>query len=134
MSIQHDQVYRIDARKRSAVEEKDTQAEAAAKKGTGTGSGEANKRLATIAGAVVILFAAVWFFFLRGPSSSGFDVDHPTGFHFVCGKGHEFTKSEADLRDYQANHLGEPIKCPKCGDTHVRPADAGPRAAGRKTK
>jgi hypothetical protein len=136
MSIQRDQVYRIDTRKPATTQQAEADAEAAKNKSGGTGSsggGEASKRLAAIAGALVLLLAAVWFFLIRGPSTA-FNVDHPTGFHFVCGNGHEFTKSEADLRDYQANHLGEPIKCPTCGDTHVHQTDAAPRAAGRKTK
>jgi hypothetical protein len=126
MSIQRDQTYRIDTRKPQG----DEVAAAEGRTGRSSSGDDKRKPLALICGAI-LLVAAACFFLLRGPSSA-VDIDHPTGFHFVCGNGHAFTLTESDLRDYKANHLGEPIKCPKCGDTHVRQADAPPRAAGKK--
>jgi hypothetical protein len=84
------------------------------------------KPVLMIGGAVLLIGLVVWFAFGRGGSSAG-DAGEPNGFHFVCGKGHEFTLSVSDMREYKAKHLGEPIKCPTCGDTAVRPADQGVR-------
>jgi hypothetical protein len=92
-----------------------------------------DKRMALIGGGIVVLLGLVWFFWLRGPSTA-VGVDNPKGFRFVCENGHEFTLSESDLRDYKAHHLGEPIKCPNCGNTKVRSATAAPRAAGAGKK
>jgi hypothetical protein len=88
-----------------------------------------NKRIAFVGGVIIVLLGLVWFFLLRGPSTA-VGVDNPNGFRFVCENGHEFTLTESDLRDYKAHHLGEPIRCPKCGNTKVRQAENGPRATG----
>ena len=92
-----------------------------------------DKRNVLVGGAIVIVLGLVWFFLWRGPSTA-VGVDHPEGFKFVCENNHEFTLSESDLRDYKAHHLGEPIKCPKCGNTKVRSVTAAPRAAGAAGK
>jgi hypothetical protein len=85
------------------------------------------KRVALIAGVGIIgIFCLVKLF---GKTSS-VQLDHPDGFPFVCQNPschYEFTISVSEAEEIRTKHPGEPLKCPKCGQTNVLPAGAHAR-------
>jgi len=85
---------------------------------------ERQKKIAIFAGVLIVL--AFITYLLIGRGASGTAADHPEGFQFVCGKGHEFTLTMSDLAEHK-KHPADPIKCPKCGDTNTRQVSANER-------
>ena len=85
---------------------------------------ERQKKIAIFAGVLIVLAFVIYLMVGRG--ATGTEADHPEGFKFVCGNGHEFTLSMSDLVEHK-KHPADPIKCPKCGDTNTKQAGVNER-------
>ena len=93
-------------------------------------SKENPKRVALI-GAIALLLILGPCMLLR--PRSGEELDHPNGYSFVCQNPtcrNEFKMSVSQAASYRAKHPGEPISCPKCGQSNVVQAGSKPRPTG----
>ena len=82
--------------------------------------GQMNKNLVKgiVIGGVVLVAVLVWM--LYSPANN---ANFPNGTEWVCQNPtckNGFNLSINQLAQYNAEHRGEPIKCPKCGSPAVR--------------
>src|SRR3954453_9969507 len=75
-----------------------------------------------VAAAVVLVLCmgfAVWA--LVKPAAN--TPDAPAGLSYLCNAGHSFTMTMKQVSDYQRDHYGEKIACPKCGSKETQRAN-----------
>ena len=75
-------------------------------------------------GAVLVVLILLWAF--KG-SRAPADTATTEGSKFICQNPsckNEFRMTVAESREYLAAHPGEPLKCPKCGESNVLPEGA----------
>lgn len=79
-----------------------------------------NRKQVAVGGGIVLCLFVLWWNLFRHTSSEY--LEHPEGYEFICQNPtckNEFTISVSESQSIRKNHLGEPIKCPKCGQADV---------------
>jgi DNA-directed RNA polymerase subunit RPC12/RpoP len=75
------------------------------------------ERLIT-AGVVLVLLAVVGTFAWNWRPAN--NANRPDGVYYLCANqkcGHEWNMTMRELSDHHEEHYGQPVPCPKCGET-----------------